>query len=104
MQAMACGKPVVMVSDLPRSSTIQDLENGFLVRPGDTKALASKIILLLLDASLATQMGDRGRQKAVAVSSRDRLLGIHEALYSEMILKRQGLAPSFSTGAQRVAL
>jgi glycosyltransferase involved in cell wall biosynthesis len=63
-EAMAYSKPVVAtrVGGIPE--LIEDGATGFLVARGDTKAMAEKILLLLGDRALRTQMGRTGCQTA----------------------------------------
>lgn len=61
VEAMACGKPVI-VSDLPGvRRVVSDAGGGLLARPGDPDDLAMKIRLLLADPGLRRQLGARGR-------------------------------------------
>lgn len=63
VEAMATGKAVI-ASNLPGvRSVIDDGENGFLVIPGDSEDLASKLNTILNDESILSQFGMNGRQK-----------------------------------------
>ncbi len=61
LEALACGTPVVAsrVGGFP--DLIRDGENGFLVPPGDPKALAERLDFVLDDAALARRLGEEGR-------------------------------------------
>lgn len=61
-EAMACGKPLVAtrVGGIPE--LVNDGETGYIIQPGDTQAIAEKIILLLRDPSLRRKMGAAGRR------------------------------------------
>jgi glycosyltransferase involved in cell wall biosynthesis len=61
LEAMAASRPVVStaVGDLPL--VINDRETGYLVPPNDAHALASALIELLNDESLATRIGEAAR-------------------------------------------
>jgi glycosyltransferase involved in cell wall biosynthesis len=64
LEAMACSLPCVAsatggIMDLIRSGV-----NGLMVPPGDAQALQSALETLLLDPTLATQLGRQARQDA----------------------------------------
>lgn len=60
VEAMATGKPVI-ASNLPGvRSVVDDGKNGFLVVPGDSEDLASKINRLLIDNELCSIFGASG--------------------------------------------
>lgn len=63
MQAMAAGLPVVGVRAGGLDEYI-DADNGFKAEPGDFRALAEKIILLLENPQLALKLGEGGRKLA----------------------------------------
>jgi glycosyltransferase involved in cell wall biosynthesis len=56
MEALACGLPVVVTKIPANQEWIKDGENGFLVPPCDSEALARSIIQLLRDAELTSRM------------------------------------------------
>ena len=62
VEAMAAGKPIVAsnVGGIP--DLVRHDHNGLLVPPGDEKALAAGIKLLLNDPEKAKNMGQRGRE------------------------------------------
>ena len=60
---MATGKPVI-ASNLPGvRSVVDDGENGFLVVPGSSEDLTSKINRLLINNELCSLFGTTGRKK-----------------------------------------
>ncbi|HKA45812.1 MAG TPA: glycosyltransferase [Burkholderiales bacterium] len=61
-EAMACGLPVVVTNTGENDRWITDGETGFLVKSGDSQALAERIIGLLNDAALRESMGKRARR------------------------------------------
>ncbi len=67
MQAMACGVPVVGVNARALPEYI-NASNGFVVEPGDHKALAARLVEILKDAKLQKKLGDGGRATALQFS------------------------------------
>jgi len=64
MEAMRCGVPVVSTNLAGVPEMIADGVEGFLVAPGDARALAERIAVLLRDPAMAGQCGARGRESA----------------------------------------
>jgi glycosyltransferase involved in cell wall biosynthesis len=66
LEAMSCGRPVVgsKVGGIP--TLVTDGENGLLVSPGDSRALAEAIERVLQTPELATRLGENGRRHALA--------------------------------------
>ena len=60
LEAMAVGLPIIStpVGGIPEA--VEDGVNGFLIQPGDYKALAEKIDILANDKQLREQMGQNG--------------------------------------------
>ncbi len=83
-EAMACGKPVVATNVGGLPDQVVDGFNGFLVPPGDPKALADRILYLLDNPSEARRMGLNGRRLAVerfSIEKRvDGILELYESL------------------------
>ncbi len=74
IEAAACGRPIV-ASDIPgcREITHQG-ENGLLVPPGDTEALAAALARLIENSDLRRRFGARGRELVEAGFSEDRVV------------------------------
>lgn len=68
LEYMAAGKPVVAtrVGSIPE--LIEEGQSGFVVEPGDWRAIAERIIRLLQDPALANRMGRAGREKVMGYS------------------------------------
>ena len=62
LEAMALGKPVIACAVGGLREAIQDGQNGFLVPPGDTEAIAARLRLLLSNAALRARMGRAARE------------------------------------------
>jgi glycosyltransferase involved in cell wall biosynthesis len=84
LEAMACGRPIVVNDvDGPRDS-LRDGVEGFLVPPAAIEPFAEKLLLLIDSAPLRKQMGEAGRVRAqdfsVARTSRQYISLIDEVL------------------------
>jgi glycosyltransferase involved in cell wall biosynthesis len=87
-EAMAAGKPIVAsdVGGIP--DLVSDGENGYLVPPGDTGALASRLVHLLGDKDARERMGNVGRKRAGRYSSETMVKHIDD-LYTALLLKNR---------------
>jgi glycosyltransferase involved in cell wall biosynthesis len=87
IEAMAMGKPVIgsAIGGIPE--IIDHGVNGLLVPPGDPRALAEAISLLLRDAELRRRMGKAGRRKFYEKFELERccrsILSLYESLLAE---------------------
>ena len=63
MEAMAAGVPVVSTRIAGVPELVEDGASGFLVPPGEPRAVAEKAALLLDDAELRSRLGAAGREK-----------------------------------------
>ncbi|MFJ3384359.1 MULTISPECIES: glycosyltransferase family 4 protein [unclassified Curtobacterium] len=61
LEAMAVGRPVVITDTPGISDYVRNEETGYLVRPGDHRPLARRILALLSDPAGAAAMGRRAR-------------------------------------------
>ncbi len=69
MEAMATGLPVVSTNIGGIPEMVIENDTGFLVRPGDTAAIADAIETVINDCSLATELGRSGYERALALFS-----------------------------------
>ena len=88
LEAMAMAKPVVAsrVGGIP--DLVEDGRNGFLVQPGDAKALAAAIKRLLIDKELAGEMGSRGRKMVDEKFSSDIMVRSIEEVYRHLLTRK----------------
>lgn len=84
LEAMACGKPVVASNVGGIYAMVKDGENGFLVPPRESEALADAILRLLDDKELASRMGRAGRKIASERFSLDEIVRKIEGVYQEV--------------------
>jgi starch synthase len=84
LEAMACGSAVVAsaVGGIPE--VVEDGETGLLVPAGDEAAFAAAINALVRDPGRAAELGARGRQRAVAEFSWDRIATLTAELYRDL--------------------
>jgi alpha-maltose-1-phosphate synthase len=85
LEAMACGTAVVAsaVGGIPE--VVADGETGLLVPADDAAALAAAINALVSDPKLASELGARGRARAVAEFSWDSIAAQTSRLYARLI-------------------
>jgi glycosyltransferase involved in cell wall biosynthesis len=94
LEALACGKPVVAtrVGSIPE--TVHDGENGYLVAPGSSQALAERVERLFDDPDLARRFGEAGRQTVVENASLERMVdgyqSLIEGIYTRKMSGRSG--------------
>jgi glycosyltransferase involved in cell wall biosynthesis len=80
-----CGKPVIGADIGPTRDVIYDGVDGLLVMANDSTALAEKIIALLSDPLRREQMGQSGKNKALARFTWDRIIDKMEHIYRDVV-------------------
>lgn len=96
LQAMACGKPVVLSRNkgLWDTEVLESGQNCILVPPGDPGALAGAVHRLQSDESLRMRMGEAARQTAVAHFGLLRMEDALTELVDRMMSRRPRSDPS----------
>ena len=84
-------KPVIATDVGALSEVVLHEENGLLIPPADSAALASAICRLLGDPELARRMGRQGRAFLDATSSDSTVAQRHAATYRAAILSQRGV-------------
>jgi len=85
LEAMAMGLPVV-TTDVPGCREVVDSgENGFLIPPGDAKALRDRILWFVRHPAERQRMGLASRHKVQREFSLDRVVEQHLALYQQVV-------------------
>ncbi len=85
-EAMACGRPVISTELMTGTSYVNlDGVTGYVVPPRDPAALADKIDLLVGNAELSREMGDRGRMRSEQEFTRDIVTEKTIALYKDVL-------------------
>lgn len=97
LEAMAAGTPTVATNVGGVPDAIEDGVHGYLIAPGDTHALADRIMRMLGDADLRVRIGSAARDRANELFSVHKVLAHVDALYRDLGAKprRSGL-PRFS--------
>lgn len=81
LEAMACGRACVTTDTPGCRDAVRDGDNGLLVPVRDGAALTAAIARLLDDPALRRRMGARGRERALAEFSDERVIAATLALY-----------------------
>ena len=84
LEAAACARPIV-TTDIPGCrEVVRQGETGFLVEPRTPQALAQALRTLAEDPELRIEMGRRGRERAAAEFSLDRVVAATLAVYQRL--------------------
>ncbi|MCK5559919.1 MAG: glycosyltransferase family 4 protein, partial [Thermoplasmata archaeon] len=85
IEAMACGKPVI-ISNIPGvSENITDGEEGLIVEPTNPKDIAKKINYLMKNEKIRLKMGAKGRKKVEQNYSLARVVDQLEKVYQDFL-------------------
>lgn len=93
MEASAMRVPCVVTDIRGCREAVAHEENGLLVPPGDNQKLADAITLLLADDEKRRQMGERGRQIAVARFDEQLVFDKVKAEYHRLLVEKNLPAP-----------
>jgi len=64
-EAMASGKPVVLVAEGEAAEIVEDAQCGLVVKPGDIDGIVDSIRLLACNSHLREELGRNGRQEVM---------------------------------------
>jgi len=87
LEAMACEKPIIATNIDGHRDAVRNNENGFLIEPGNSDALAEKIIYLLKNKGEAKLFGKKGLETVKKEFTWDQAAKKYERLYNELIKK-----------------
>jgi colanic acid biosynthesis glycosyl transferase WcaI len=73
-EAMACGKPVVLVADGEAAEIVREYGAGLTVEPGDIEGLATALRTLAAQPVLRRVFGDNGRRAAEQHFNREKIV------------------------------
>ena len=85
LEAMRAALPVVATNTGGICEEVMDGENGFLVAPANSSALAEKLSLLIKSRELRVKMGDCSRQRFLRNYEWNYMLDQTEALYAGLL-------------------
>jgi glycosyltransferase involved in cell wall biosynthesis len=77
---MYCGKPVIAFNISSNPEIVSNNESGFLVEHGDLEAFLAKTELLIDDARLRQEMGQKAREIAIDMFSIEKTVTTLEQL------------------------
>ncbi|MFN7926774.1 MAG: glycosyltransferase family 4 protein [Blastocatellia bacterium] len=89
IEGLAMGKALVASQTGPGAEVIDDGVSGLLCDPHNAASIAEKIIRLLDDEALRTQLGRAARQRAETVFSLDVMVGRNEAFYRRCVEEKR---------------
>ena len=84
LEAAASGLPIVTTDNVGCRDVVADGVNGFLVPAHNEQALAGALERLIRDPDLRRRMGQRGRERAIAEFSIERLTALTLDIYSHL--------------------
>ena len=84
LQAAACGIPIIGTRAGGIPEIVRHEENGYLIDPGDSRALGDRLSRLLGDDDLRRRMGQSGRRIAEADFSIPGMVQDYAGLYADM--------------------
>jgi len=84
MEAMACGKPVVVSDIPPNRELVTHGEHGYLLDVGDSVGFAQFTRKLFDEPDLAERLGNAARRRMLSDFSVERMVGSHIELYEQL--------------------
>jgi len=85
VEAMACGKPVIATNVGGTAEIIQNRENGILVPPANSEAIAAEITRLINDPQESRRIGKKARETIVERFSWEKIAEKYHQLYSALL-------------------
>ena len=103
VEAAACGRPIV-TTDVPGCrEVVKHEENGLLVPPRDSEALAAALATLINNPSLRARMGARGREIVDREFAAEHVLAQTLKMYRELLRSRWSGAHPLTYGRNEIA-
>ncbi len=94
IEALAAGRAVVSTRVGGVPDVIDEGETGFMVRAGDTHAIAERLAILKNDPELRARMGSEGRRRVLERYAVPRLIDDVDKLYRALLADRSSSSPS----------
>ncbi|MGE0083156.1 MAG: glycosyltransferase family 4 protein [Desulfococcaceae bacterium] len=89
LEAMAYELPLIVTNIGAIPEVISEGKEGYLIRPGDTAALADRIMCLYRDCELRQRMGKKGRERVLREYSMDCMSEKISDIYSGILKNRE---------------
>lgn len=89
IEAMACGKPVIVTAGGGAPEALEDGRSGFVVPPSDPSTLSERLIRLAGEAALRKAMGASARHRAEELFSLERNVRKTQDLYRTLLTGRK---------------
>jgi N-acetyl-alpha-D-glucosaminyl L-malate synthase BshA len=90
LEAMACGVPVVCTKTGGIPEVVEDGSAGILCDVGDYTCMAASAVSLLQDPKRLESMRQTSRKRAAELFPQDRVVGLYERLYEEVLNRPAG--------------
>lgn len=85
LEAMSIGKPLIATAHGAPLEIVVDGKTGYLVQPGDAESLAEKILYLLDNPQIASDIAARGNQRLLEKYTIDRAIKKIESVYTRLL-------------------
>ena len=92
-EAMATGRPVVLIGEGEAARIVREHDAGIVVAPGDLPGLVQALSLLSSDPDLRGRLGGNGRAAAVRFFERSRVATTLIELLERSLHQPPGLVP-----------
>jgi glycosyltransferase involved in cell wall biosynthesis len=93
VEAWACGKPVIGARSGAVPTVIAEGLDGLLVDYRDAKGLAQAILDLVRNPSLARQLGETGRAKALERYTWEKIAAVYHGVYERLVRGAVAVSP-----------
>lgn len=88
IEAMACGRSVITTNISSMPEIVNDGKTGYLIPPGDERALAERALALLRDAALRKRMGEAAQRRVAEDFSHEVMIDRLEQLFEDALAHR----------------
>ena len=85
VEAMACGKPVVVTKYASGPELVENGESGLLADPKNPQEYATAVIGILKDRDLQVYLGNNGRQRTMQIFNIDNLAQTNRLFYKNQV-------------------
>lgn len=91
MEAMACGLPVVATENRGHNELVQNLYNGWTIKPENLIEMVNKLKQLATNQELLTTLGNNGKRKMIKTYSINTILEEKSILYEKFMEEMEGM-------------